>query len=154
MHTVGGAIFTVSFLHWAEAIVVIDGKVRTSAFQSSQTFFAARKYTARQPRSEGLWLPRARGKLSQMQIQSQSATKTNWESRIALNPSWGPGSPCEDVSVCIFLAKGTVVVRWQKQLLAVIMWRGFAMSLSPLPSLSPFSLSPSAFVWEDPGVFF
>lgn len=95
-----------------------------------------------------------------MQIQSQSATKTNQESTAPpLNPSWGPGSPCVDVSV---LGKGVVcgVVGREKQereatprsdSVEGICYVSFSPSLlcphSPRPLLR---LS----VREDPGVFF
>lgn len=82
-----------------------------------------------------------------MQIQSQSPTKDNQESTVLPKSPWGPGSLC----LCLRVSVHGWGRSWWggrhrqeggERLHAVIMWRGFALSLFLPPPLFLCPLSP------------
>lgn len=136
---------------------VINGKVvRTSTSPNSQTFFSSRKIHSQQPQIRGPVAPWAWGNYPKCKFSPKVLQRPTRKAQSALNPSWGPGSPCVDLSVYTYAwAEGQLWCGGQRKATPRSNYvEGICYVSFSLPSLSPFSSSPSAFVWEDPGVFF
>lgn len=119
-------------------------------------FFNLERYTASNPRSEGLWLPGREVIYPKCKFSPKVLQRPTRKAQSALNPSRGPGSPCVDVSVytCAWVGGQLWCGGQRKASPRSNYVEGICYVSFSLLSLSPFSSSPSAFVWEDPGVFF
>lgn len=79
---------------------VINGKVvRASTCPNSQTFFSSRKIHRLQPQIRGPVAPGCEESYPKCKFSPKVLQKPTRKSQSALNPSWGPDSPCVDLSV-------------------------------------------------------